>query len=114
MEKKIEVNGKVLNIKIADTFWARFCGLMGSQSLNKDKALLIQPCNSIHMMGMRYAIDVVYLDNDFKIIKVVESLRPWIDWSVCKNAQCVLELANGAIKVYNFRVGQKVCIRKST
>lgn len=104
--KKLSLNNGYLKVDIADRFWSRLRGLLGTQSLAREKCLLIAPCNSVHMLGMRYAIDVAYLDDDNKIIKIVENLRPWTGCSICLKAKNTLELARGAVQYYDLQVGQ--------
>lgn len=92
---KIENTDTKIHIEMADTFFKRFLGLMGKSKLPEETGLLITPCNSIHMMFMRFSIDAVYLDKDMRVLKVVENLKPWIGLSMCLKAQSVLEMAAG-------------------
>ena len=57
----------------------------------------LKPCNSIHMMFMRFAIDAVFLDPSLRVKKVYVRLSPWwgIVWFV-RGASSVLELPAGA------------------
>ena len=101
-------NERCLTIKIADTFCTRLRGLLGTKRLNENEGLLIKPCNSVHMVGMRYAIDIVYLDKKNKILKVVENLKPWIGVSLCLKAENTLEMAAFSTQKYNMQVGKKL------
>ena len=86
-------------IRTAETFWQRFRGLMMQAGLNEDEGLLIEPCNSIHMMFMKFPIDAVFLDATNRIKALYSSLRPWIGLSsIHRNAVKVLELKAGSIK----------------
>lgn len=104
-EKKV-----CFKIKVADRFWTRLRGLLGTNSLNNEHGLLIVPCNSVHMLGMKYAIDVIYFDRQNKIIKIVENLKPCWGCSICFKANKVLEVNAGMAKKYNLTVGQKMKI----
>ena len=88
-------SGIVLQVKIADTFLTRLCGLMLRRPLPPATALLIAPCNSIHMCFMRFAIDAVYLDKQGRILKITRHLRPWLGLSACWHAHSVLEMTAG-------------------
>ena len=46
---------------MATTFGARLLGLAGVGELPRGRALLIPRCGSIHTLGMRFGIDVVFL-----------------------------------------------------
>jgi hypothetical protein len=61
---------------VAKTFFTRLKGLLGTTSLPAGAGLLIAPCNSIHMFGMKYAIDCVFLDGDSKVVGLVETIAP--------------------------------------
>ena len=60
---------KIFQLEIADTFLKRFLGLMGRKKIPEGQGLLILPCNSIHMMFMRFSIDAVYIDENF-VVKI--------------------------------------------
>lgn len=103
---KFNINGNILNVDIADNFFTRFRGLMLRENLASGRGLLITPCSSVHMMFMRFAIDVVYLSKSYRILKIVRNLRPWIGVSMCSNAHSVLELKSGEADRLNLKVNQ--------
>lgn len=83
-------------------------GLLGRQGLAPDQGLWIVPCNSIHMWGMRFAIDAVFLDKNLQIVDVVRDLKPgawlWPRW----RAHSVVELAAGAAAVAGWETGGRL------
>ena len=87
--------GQCFTAEIADTFWRRFLGLMGRREISPQTALLIRPCNSIHMFFMRFAIDAVFIDENFCVKKVVPGVKPWFGFAFCFGATAVLEFAAG-------------------
>ena len=97
-----------LEVIIADSFLARFAGLMLRQKLPPATGLLLAPCNSVHMCFMRFAIDVVYLDKDFTVIKVAKGLKPWIGLSMCRKAWAVFEMSAGEADICGLKVGKKL------
>ena len=99
---------KVFQLEIADTFLKRFLGLMGRKKIPAGQGLLILPCNSIHMLFMRFSIDAVYIDENFVVKKIVRSLTPFIGMSICAGAHAVIELAAGEAARLNFQVGSKI------
>ena len=95
---KIMSNNKTIaeNVKIADSFISRLIGLMFSKGLIGFDALLIRPCNSIHTFFMRYNIDVVFLDREMRIVRIVRDIKPWrMTWIYFKSHQ-VIEMAGGS------------------
>lgn len=83
-----------LQVATAASMAARLRGLLGRPALGPDEGLLLAPCNLVHTVGMRYAIDVVFLRRDGTVLKVASALPPrrlsghW-------RAHRVLELAAG-------------------
>ena len=94
-----------LHLELADSFWERFRGLMLRERLPEGTGLYIVPCNSIHMLFMRFSIDAVFLDKEGKIVKLARSLPPWIGMSIALGAEGVLELPVGTIERYQWKVG---------
>ena len=88
--------GEVLlpRVKRAESFSSRFMGLMGRKSLSPDEGLHFPRCSSIHMFFMSFPIDVVYLDGENRVKKIVHGLKPWrLSW--CPFAKSVLEASAG-------------------
>jgi uncharacterized protein len=79
---------------IADSPWPRMRGLLGRRDLPSDEGILLRPAGSIHMFFMRFPIDAVFLDRDQRVVRVVESLRPWRA-AATRGARAVLELRAG-------------------
>lgn len=97
----IKKNGKIItsNAEIADSFFSRFRGLMFRKSIADDYALYITPCNQIHMLNMRFAIDVVYLDGESRAVKIDSGVQPGKICKTVRNAKSVIELnASSAAK----------------
>lgn len=80
----------------ADSFWARFMGLMGRRSLAPQEGLWLPGTNNIHMFFMRFAIDAVFLDADRRVVRLFPHLPPWSATPRVKGARSVLELPAGA------------------
>ena len=105
--EKFFINGHALEVELAESFLSRFCGLMLRKNLPEGRGLLLAPCNSIHMLFMRFAIDVVYLDEDFRIKKIARDVTPWLGMSICFGAWGALELPSGEAQRLKLEVGQK-------
>lgn len=101
---------KEIEVMLADTFLTRLTGLMFRQKLPTATGLLLAPCNSVHMFFMRFAIDVIYIDKEYKIIKVVKNLRPWIGLSMCSKAWAALELNAGEAERCGCEVGKSIAL----
>lgn len=97
-------------IAVADTFLSRLIGLLGKSSLDDGAGLLIRPSSGVHTFWMRFAIDVVALDKDFRVLKTWQRLRPWRLTSVSFKTRCVLELAPGQIRCHNIEPGDQLVL----
>jgi uncharacterized membrane protein (UPF0127 family) len=83
------------HVEVADTIWSRFVGLMFRRELPPGHGLVIRPCNSIHMFFMRFALDVVFIDGDGRVVRVLDSIRPWRASSLVRGAKAAIELPAG-------------------
>ena len=90
-------NGVVAqDVEVAATRSARRRGLLGRAALADGAALVLTPCFSVHTIGMRFSIDVVFLDARGRVKKIVRSLGPR-RIAVAFGASAVVELAAGAL-----------------
>lgn len=85
------------SVDVADRGSKRRKGLLGRASLSREEGLWIVPCEAVHTFGMRFAIDLVYLDRARRVKKVRSDVRP-SRLSACLSAHSVLELAPGTIR----------------
>jgi uncharacterized membrane protein (UPF0127 family) len=79
---------------VADRPWARMRGLLGRSSLPRGEAILLRPAASIHTFFMRFPIDVVFVDENSRVIRIAHRLEPWRT-AAKRSAAAVLELAAG-------------------
>ena len=94
-------------VKRTTNFLERMRGLLFSPPLQSGEALLIEPCRSVHTIGMAYAIDLVFLDADWKVVKIVSNLKSWRSTN-CRQAIMVLELMGKSLKHLNLSEGQQL------
>ena len=83
------------HLESADTLWSRFLGLMFRRELPAGHGLLIRPCSSIHMFFMRFPLDVVFVDGDGRVLRVLASIRPWRASMPVRGAKAAIELPAG-------------------
>lgn len=111
-EAKLIVNltrGNVVceQVVIADRARRRMRGLLGRRSLPAGEGMLLQPAPSIHTAFLRFAIDVVFLDRNLRVIKLVEHLAPWHTASAYEG-RSALELALGEIARRQVEIGDQL------
>ncbi len=100
-------------LSVADGHWSRFCGLMGlnASQFVAGQGLWILPCHGVHSFFMHFAIDVVYLDRDRRVIHLA-ALRPWRFAPVRRRAVSVVELPEGTIDSSGTQLGDIIDITR--
>jgi uncharacterized membrane protein (UPF0127 family) len=90
------VGGEVVceKCEIADNPVTRMRGLLGRAGLDPGEGMLFRPTGSIHMMFMRFPIDVLFCDRDLVVLGVERDLKPWRT-AGRKGAKVVVELPVG-------------------
>ena len=102
-----EVGDKVWK---ATNFWARMKGLIGTSKLRKGEGLLLPRCIGIHMFGMSYPLDVIYLDENNEVIALLENIQPNTFGLIKLHAKSVLELRVGTIKKSKTQIGDVLSV----
>lgn len=82
--------------EVADRGATRRKGLLGREGLAVGEGMWILPCESVHTFGMKFAIDLVYIDRKQRVRKVRSAVQPW-RMSACLTAHSVIELAAGTV-----------------
>ncbi len=94
--------------ELADGFCARLVGLMFRRALQPDQAMCLADCHQVHTIGMRFAIDIVFVDGDSVIVQLVHNLVP-NRLASCAAASHAIEFAAGGARHWQLAVGQ--CLR---
>ncbi len=90
--------GKTLarDARLADSFFTRLKGLLGTKSLLAGEGLVIRPCSGIHTFGMNYSIDVVFAAADDRVARTATCLEPG-RLLACHGSRYVIELPAGTL-----------------
>jgi len=81
--------------EIPGSAFGRMRGLLGRDGLEPGSGMLIDRAPSVHMFFMRFPIDVVFLDRDWRVVGGRHELRPWRA-AAARRAVAALELPAGA------------------
>lgn len=105
--------GEVLfeRAKVAASFKDRLKGLIGKKSIASDEALFFNKCSSVHMFGMRFPIDVIYLNHQLEIIKIENMLSPW-SFSSFSKATSLVEVRAGQCQKLGLKVGDRLTLKE--
>jgi uncharacterized protein len=102
-------DGRVLaSVDVASSARQRAKGLLGRDGL--DGALLLTRTRWVHTIGMRFPLDVAYLDGDGVVLKVSRLGRHRVGMPVLKARQ-VVEASAGAFDRWSLHVGDRVELR---
>lgn len=97
-------------VAVAATRAARAVGLLSRTGLEPGEALWIVPSRGVHTWGMRFAIDMVALDEEGRVIDCVSNLRPWRVRLPRRGTAGVLELAAGTLAASHTSIGHTIVL----
>ena len=97
--------------ELADTASKRRTGLLRHTGLEPGQGMWIVPCEAVHSFGMKFTIDVIYLDRKKRVKKTRPQMVPR-RISGCLLAHSVLELPAGTIEATGTRAGDQLAIEK--
>lgn len=104
------------NVEVADSFWKRFRGLMLRKNFEKGDALLFKFPEErkfgIHTFFLFFYIDLIYLDEDLKVLEIKKDLPPFRFYNPEKKAHKLVELRGGTLENKNIEEGEKLKIIK--
>ena len=83
--------------QIATSPIKRLVGLLGRKNLSPNQALVLRPCSGIHTFFMRFALDVLFLDRNMRVIKLIQNYPPNRLSPTIWGAKIVVELPVGKI-----------------
>ncbi len=79
------------NVVIANSFLSRLKGLLGRPEMPLDLALVIKPCNQVHMFFMRFPIVAVFVSKEHRVLHI-KKLAPWRLSRFIRKASMVIEM----------------------
>ena len=95
-------------LELATTSSARRKGLLGRSALPPGGGLLLVPCNSVHTVRMKFAIDIVFLDKEMRVLRLYPDVKPGALSRHCMSARNCLELPSGTIAARRIEKGDQL------
>jgi uncharacterized membrane protein (UPF0127 family) len=86
-----------LNVAAADTIFSRLRGLIGRLKLKSDEGIWVVPSRGIHTLGLLFPLDLIYLDEHYRVIHLVEYFPSFRIAPLKTQAESVLELPTHTI-----------------
>lgn len=100
-------------LRVAASHYERLVGLLRTSpsAFQDGSGLWIVPCHGVHTLAMRYPIDVLYLDKENRVIRMVDNLRPWRMTPMIVESATVIELPAHTAWNTGTRVGDQIEIK---
>jgi uncharacterized membrane protein (UPF0127 family) len=92
---------------VADSSRKRRVGLLKHANLPAGQGLWIAPCEGIHTFGMKFPIDVIFLDSRKRVLKTRSDMGPR-RIALCLMGHSVLELPAGTVAATHTQKGDQL------
>jgi uncharacterized membrane protein (UPF0127 family) len=99
-----------LDVKAADTIFSRLRGFIGRLKLRADEGLWVVPSRGIHTLGLLFPLDLIYLDENNRVIHMVEYFPSFRIGPLKTRAESVLELPTHTIYSSHTQPGDELVI----
>lgn len=99
-----------LDVRAADTIFSRLIGLIGRLKLRSDEGLWVVPSRGVHTLGLLFPLDLIYLDENHRVIHLVEYLPSFRIGPLKTQAESVLELPTHTIYSTHTQSGDQLVI----
>ncbi|MBM4036227.1 MAG: hypothetical protein FJ291_31210 [Planctomycetes bacterium] len=106
-------NVVVSRLAIATSWDDRRRGLLGRTSLEPGEGMLLDPCRSVHTIGMKFPIDIVFLDRDMKVVGLKAEVKPGSLNNTCLKARSTLELPAGTAAARRLELGDALQVLRA-
>lgn len=101
-------------VERASSLFTRLRGLLNRSALGPGEGLLLAPCRSVHMYGMRFSIDVAFLDRGGRVVAVYERLAPGQRTRWHRRAYAALELPAGTLRATGTALGDHLTLEEGS
>ncbi len=96
------------HVELADTFIKRAVGLLGHKNLEKENCMWFDECRSIHTFGMRFSLDVIFVDKNMIVKKVFYNVKPGRITLPVWSARAAFEFTAGSLSSHNIQPGDQL------
>ena len=96
------------DLAVAQSFLARVKGLLGKQSIKEGEGMLLEPCYQIHTCFMKFPIDILFIDKNLNVIKLIKNMVPFRISGIYMRAKGALELPSGKLEETRTEIGDLI------
>ena len=94
-------------ILLVDSWPGRLRGFLGRPAPQPGEGMLLVRCSAVHMFGLEFPLDLVFLNQSGGVVATIKNLRPWKRTSRIEDARFALEIPKGTIEASYTRVGDR-------
>lgn len=104
--------GKIVasEVHVAKGMFSRMVGFLNRSRIEPAEGLWFAGCSAIHTIGMRQAIDIVFLDRGGRVVRTLCAVPPNRIAIGCPNAETTIELGAGALNASDILVGDRFAL----
>lgn len=95
----------------ARSFWSRMRGLLGRSGLREGEAMVFERAASIHTVGMRFPIDAIFVDRDWRVVAIRAQLAPWKLVPPVVGGWGTVELEAGSASRFGVQIGDQIRVK---
>jgi uncharacterized protein len=99
-----------LSVTAADTIFARLRGFIGRLKLGSDEGIWLVPSRGVHTVGVLVPLDLIYLDENYRVIHLIEHFPIFRIAPLRIQAESVLELPTHTIYSSQTQPGDQLVI----
>jgi uncharacterized protein len=99
-----------LRVTAADTTFTRLKGLIGKLRLRFDEGMWVVPSSGVHTLGVLFPLDLIYLDESYRVIHLIEYFPTFRVAPLRAQASSVLELPTHTIYSSQTQPGDQLVI----
>ena len=92
----------------AESFFQRLTGMLTRKFSDSLDGIVFRNCNAVHTFGMRFDIDVIFVDRTNRITEVYPDVKPWRTRSSGTSKAVTIELPSGSIAKFGIKCGDFV------
>jgi uncharacterized protein len=93
------------HVRLADSLPARTRGFLFRPAPAAGEGILLSPCKAVHMFGMAFSLDVIFISGAGEVVATYRDLAPWRRSRLHGSAVHALELPPGTIRATGTVVG---------
>jgi hypothetical protein len=95
-------------VGLADRWWLRARGFLRRPEPREGEGLLLNPCRAVHMVGMTFALDIMFVDRHGRVLALYPELQPARRSRWHATAKYAIELPSGTIEATRTEIGDLV------